>query len=161
MKTAIAASALAPIVVDLVVGCTPVAAFDYFTRDIGRWWPLASHSVGGEHAKDVRFEPHVGGRIVETIEGGTECVWGTVETWQPGERLRFSWHPGREPATAQWVEVTFAPNPTGTRVTLTHGGWERYGERAGDARTNYLSGWAVVVRERYADYCDGGADARA
>ncbi len=37
---------LAPIVVDLVVPCPPDRAFHYFTHDIGRWWPLATHSLG-------------------------------------------------------------------------------------------------------------------
>ncbi len=31
------ADALAPIVVTLVVPCTPLAAFRYFTDDIGQW----------------------------------------------------------------------------------------------------------------------------
>ena len=153
MKTAVAASAFAPIVVDLVVGCTPAAAFRCFTDDIARWWPLASHSVGGADARGVRFEPRVGGRLVESIADGRECTWGTVEAWQPGQRVRFTWHPGRDAATAQWVDVTFAPHPSGTRVTLTHGGWERYGERAAEARTNYVSGWAVVIGEQYARFC--------
>ena len=86
----------------------------------------------------------MGGRLVETIEEGADAVWGTVEDWQPGERVRFSWHPGRDSASAQWVEVTFARNPPGTRVTLTHGGWERLGERAAEARSNYTGGWQFV-----------------
>jgi hypothetical protein len=31
----------------------------------------------------------------------------------PPGRLRFSWHADHEEAMAQWVEVTFAPNPPG------------------------------------------------
>lgn len=153
MNNLAAASLLAPIVVDLVVSCTPVAAFDYFTRDIARWWPLPTHSVGGERAQSVRFEPRVGGRLVETLADGSESTWGTVEAWQPGERVRFSWHPGRDAATAQWVEVAFAANPAGTRVTLTHGGWERLGDEAAETRGNYVPGWQFVFGERFADYC--------
>lgn len=148
-----AASLLAPVVADLVVPCPPGRAFDYFTRDIGRWWPLASHSVGRQDAKDVRFEPHAGGRLVETQADGRACAWGRVEAWHPGERLRFTWHPGRAEATAQWVEVTFALHPDGTRVTLTHGGWERLGERADAARANYVPGWRTVLVEGFGGYC--------
>jgi hypothetical protein len=113
--------------------------------------------VGGEQAVGVRFEPRAGGRIVETVADGRECVWGTIDEWSPGERLRFSWHPGRGPETAQWVEVAFAPNPAGTRVTLTHGGWERLGERAATVRENYVTGWSAVVVARYGPYCAGRA----
>lgn len=144
---------IAPIVVDLVVGCPPQRAFDYFTRDIGRWWPLESHSVGGGQAQDVRFEPRAGGRLVETLRDGAESVWGRVEEWRPGAFVRFSWHPGREAATAQWVEVAFAANPAGTRVTLTHGGWEALGATAAATRSNYVGGWAFVFGERYGGYC--------
>ena len=148
---------ITPIVVALVVPCPPARAFAYFTRDIGRWWPLAVHSVGRERARDVRFEPRVGARIVETLADGTEASWGTVEAWRPGECVRFSWHPGREPATAQWVEVAFAATPGGTRVTLTHGGWERLGAQGAAARDSYTGGWAFVLGERYGDYCAAAA----
>ena len=75
---------LAPIVVDLVVPCPPDRAFHYFTHDIGRWWPLATHSLGEADAADVRFEPREGGRLIETRRDGREHTWGTVTTWQPG-----------------------------------------------------------------------------
>jgi uncharacterized protein YndB with AHSA1/START domain len=153
MQPSAAAAEIAPIVIELVVACPPDRAFDYFTRDVGRWWPLPSHSVGGEKAKDVHFEPRLGGRLVETLRDGAESVWGTIEDWHPGERVRFSWHPGREPATAQWVEVTFARNPAGTRVTLTHGGWERLGVAAAESRGNYVGGWKFVFAERFGGYC--------
>jgi hypothetical protein len=142
-----------PVVAEVVVPCPPDRAFDYFARDIGRWWPLDTHSVGRANARGVRFEPRVGGRLVETLAEGSEAAWGTVETWCPGERLRFSWHPGREPATAQWVEIAFAPHRDGTRVVLTHGGWERLGERAAATREGYVGGWAFVLGERYGGHC--------
>lgn len=147
-----ATGALAPIVVELVVACPPDRAFDYFTRDIGRWWPLDSHSVGLAQSESVRFEPHVGGRLVETLADGSESAWGTVEAWHPGSMLRFTWHPGRESGTAQWVEVTFAGHAAGTRITLTHGGWERLGERAAQARANYVGGWRLVLVDRYGSF---------
>jgi hypothetical protein len=146
-------SALAPVVVDLVVPCPPSRAFDYFTRDIGRWWPLETHSVGRDRAEGVRFEPRVGGRLVETLADGREATWGTVEAWQHAQRLRFSWHPGRDASTAQWVEVTFAANPAGTRVTLQHCGWERLDAKAIETRDHYVGGWAFVLGERFGGYC--------
>jgi hypothetical protein len=145
-------SALAPIVVDIVVPCPPVRAFDYFTRDIARWWPLATHSVGEADAVGVALEPRAEGRIVESLRDGSECVWGVVTCWEPGRRLGFTWHPGRNAADATWVDVTFAANPGGTRVTLTHGGWERRDDGA-KARASYVGGWKFVLGERYRQYC--------
>ncbi|MGI9597336.1 MAG: hypothetical protein ACR2QK_14330, partial [Acidimicrobiales bacterium] len=40
-------------------------AFELFTEGMGRWWPLASHSIGQDSAADVRFEGRIGGRVVE------------------------------------------------------------------------------------------------
>jgi uncharacterized protein YndB with AHSA1/START domain len=141
-----------PIVVTVPLGCPPERAFAYFTRDIARWWPLAKYSVCGDRAADVVFEPRSGGRLFETDRDGNVHVWGHVTEWNPPGRLRFSWHPGHEEAMAQWIEVTFAPNPKGTLVTLTHGGWEALGERAVATRATYAGGWLTVLGSLFADY---------
>lgn len=148
--------ALAPIVVDLDVSCPPDRAFDYFTRDIGRWWPLATHSIGEANAADVHFEPREGGRLLETLLDGRQHTWGTVTSWQPGQRVAFSWHLDREPASAQWVDVRFTANPAGTHVTLTHGGWQRL-PRGAAIRERYTSGWKIVFVEQFGVYCALGA----
>jgi hypothetical protein len=69
-------------------------------------------------------------------------------------RVAFSWHPGREAASAQRVDVAFAPMRGGTRVTLTHDGWAVLGEHAGDTRRNYETGWAFVLGDRYVRHCE-------
>lgn len=147
------AAASAPVELDVVVPCDPARAFDYFTRDIGRWWPLALYSCSEEDAANVAFEPRAGGRLVETARDGTEHPWGTVRAWEPGRRVAFSWHPGRDPAGAHWIEVAFRANPAGTRVTLVHGGWEALGERATVSREAYRNGWPTVFGQRYREYC--------
>ena len=48
--TAAGVATIPPVALDTLVPCSPEAAFDYFTRDIARWWPLAEHSCGGERA---------------------------------------------------------------------------------------------------------------
>lgn len=154
-----AAGTLAPIVLDLVVPCPPERAFDYFTRDLGRWWPLATHSLGEAEALDVRFEPRVGGRLVETLRDGREHTWGSVSAWRPGSKVEFTWHLDRDPATAQWVRVEFAPDPAGTRVTLTHGGWENLPEGGTTMRANYANGWKKVFGELYGSFCRRSEDA--
>lgn len=145
-------AAIAPIVIQVPLGCPPERAFSYFTRDIAKWWPLAKHSVCGDRAADVAFEPRSGGRLFETDGEGNVHIWGRVSEWSPPGRLRFSWHPGHEEATAQWVEVIFAPHPNGTLVTLTHGGWEALGARAAATRATYAGGWPTVIGFLFANY---------
>lgn len=154
MDDATEASARAPIEIDVAVPCPPARAFDYFTCDIGRWWPLARYSCSEDASAGVAFEPHAGGGLIEIAPDGTRHRWGTVTTWAPGERIAFSWHPARDEATAQWVEVTFRSTSAGTRVTLRHGGFERLGERASAAREAYRNGWPSVLGDIYRRYCE-------
>ena len=149
---------LAPIVLKQQVGCPAARAFDYFTRDIARWWPLSEHScnagVADDPPVDVAFEERVGGGLIETTRSGGKHRWGTVTIWEPGVRMAMTWHPGGDPAKAQSLDVTFAPNAGGTLVTLTHGGWDATRPGAVDVRKSYAGGWPVVFGKLYAGYCE-------
>jgi uncharacterized protein YndB with AHSA1/START domain len=130
----------------ITVPWTPEASFRRFTDEIATWWPLRTHSVGGEEAQTVVLEGRVGGRIVEKGRAGEEKVWGTVTAWDPPRRVAFTWHPGQSPETSQDVEVTFTPEAGGTRLDLTHTNWERLGKMARAARRGYPIGWSYVLR---------------
>lgn len=136
---------LPPVVRTVTVPWTVEAAFRRFTTDLATWWPLRTHSVGQAKTDTVVFEARTGGRVIERLKDGTECDWGTVVAWEPPRRVAFTWHPGRAPAEAGDVEVRFEPEGAGTRVTLTHGGWERLGRKARVARRGYHFGWAYVL----------------
>ena len=140
----------APIVIEIELGGTPQAAFDSFVSGFGDWWPVLSHSLSRDGETSCAFEPQTGGQIVEMAPDGARHLWGSVTGVEPGRRVCFTWHPGREPDTAQWVEVVFAEAPSGCRVTLTHGGWERLGEIAPLLRQEYVPGWQYVLRECFA-----------
>ena len=71
----------------ITVKAPPERAFARFTREIARWCPLHSHSVGEADAESVVMEERVGGRIVERTRGGAEFVWGTIDTWELADRL--------------------------------------------------------------------------
>ena len=88
----------------------------------------------------------------ECAPDGSKYVWGEVLAFERGRRIRFSWHPGREPASAQWIEVTFVAAAGGSRVTLTHGGWEALGEIGPLLRQEYVPGWRLVFGQRFADF---------
>lgn len=137
---------LPPVRSEIRVSWSPAESFQRFTSDIGRWWPTASHSVGGKASTGVTLQPGVGGEIVESIRGGREAHWGTITEWDPPTGLAFTWHPGRAPSTGTRVALRFVPDGTGTRVELTHSGWEALGSLATTARRGYPIGWAYVLR---------------
>ena len=143
------------------VRATPERAFQAFTAEMARWWPLATHSVAQAKAKSCAIEPWVGGRVFETDQAGNTHVWGQVTRWQPPLGVKaggfaMTWHPGRGPESAQRVAVNFAAAPAGTKVTLIHDGWEVLAERAEGARANYDQGWAKVLGQDFKPYADRG-----
>ncbi len=123
------------------------AAFEFFTRDIGSWWPVDTHHARGQVIAVV-FEGRVGGRIYERCADGETAEWGEVLRWEPPTRVAFTWLPTRSRgAAATEVDVRFiAEGPATTRVELEHRGWERLGDRAEEIRTSYLNGWPGVMR---------------
>lgn len=134
-----------PVVRSVAVPWDQAAAFRRFTAEIHAWWPLRTHSLGGEAAERCAIEPRVGGRFFERDRDGTEHTWGTVTLWDPPHRVGFTFHPSRPPETAGDVEVRFETRGGGTLVTLTHGGWERLGPRARLGRHGYNLGWNYIV----------------
>lgn len=144
-------TSIAPVVKTIIVACSPEEAFQYFTADFSKWWPLATHSVVAyasefkDKPAEVIFEPRLGGRIFERARSGEEYTWGTVLEWQPPARAVFSFHPGRDQKEAQTVEVAFSPVAEGARVVLTHSGWEKLGVNARKTRDSYEQGWVSVV----------------
>jgi hypothetical protein len=130
----------------LTVRWAPQAAFRRFTDGFGDWWPLRTHSVGGRKALSCVLEGRVGGHIYELDADGSRHEWGRVTLWDPPRQVDFTWHPSRPADTAQVVSVRFDPLAgEGTRVTLTHSGWEHWGERADIARDGYGLGWEPVL----------------
>jgi uncharacterized protein YndB with AHSA1/START domain len=144
-------TALAPVVRAVHVRKPADEAFRIFTERIGEWWPLQRFGLYAAATAGVRF---VDGRVVERSTTGEEGVWAEVTDWDPPRRLALSWHPGTDPAVATVVEVDFEPDEDGTRVVLTHSGWEVLGERAEAGRAGYAGGWRSVVAG-FADLATG------
>jgi hypothetical protein len=136
---------LAPIKKSIAVSIPVEEAFRLFTEEIHTWWPLASHSVGEERAESCVLEGKPGGRFYEVMDDGSEADWGVVLVWEPPRRFVTTWHPGRERATAQKLEVVFTAEGEGTRLELIHSNWELLGERADETRQGYVKGWDYVL----------------
>lgn len=60
----IAQFSVPPLVKRVSVRAAPVRAFEFFTSDFARWWPLAQFHTGPDPI-DCGIEPHVGGRVFE------------------------------------------------------------------------------------------------
>ncbi len=147
-----AGSGLEPIVLSIDLDTTPTEAYLRFSEGFGEWWPVLTHSLSRDARTCCALEARPGGRVFEVAPDGTEHPWGEVSTATPGSWFGFSWHPGREADSAQWITVTFEPHGQGCRATLTHGGWEALGEIAPILRREYVPGWRLVFGELFAGY---------
>ena len=116
-----------PIRQSVHVDCAIEDAFRLFTEGFAEWWPLASCSVSGDEAERCDIEPWVGGKVLERTRSGEEHEWGNVTVWDPPERVEFTWHPAAPSDDDQTVTVDFRVEADGTRVTLTHRGWQWVG----------------------------------
>ena len=140
-----------PLVKSVTVELNARDAFRLFTRDMGTWWPLDTHSIASDtydgrvEATDLVFEERVGGRILEVMSDGARESWGKVLAWEPPRRVVFSWRPSLEDVPHTEVDVTFTEIGDRTEVRLEHRGWERLGSSADSKRAGYDSGWPVVL----------------
>jgi len=141
-----------PVVVSVDLPVPPATAYAAFVARFADWWPGATHSLSRDAATRCRLDATPGGVVEERGPDGSCHRWGTVESVEPGRRLRFTWHPGREPESAQWVDVEFLASGAGTRVTLTHGGWDALGEIAPILRREYQGGWQHLLEAVYSEF---------
>lgn len=127
-------------------------AFQLFTEEIASWWPLATHSVGGEKSKGVSLGTSVGDELIEVLEDGTSSVWGTVLRCDPPKSIAMTWHAGRPAEQATLLKLTFTANAGGTVVELVHSGFEVW-EDAEQNAADYRDGWDTVLG-RYVSHAD-------
>ena len=130
--------------VTVYVDVDQATAFDVFTNEIDSWYKRGPHTLyDASRAQAVRFEPYVGGRLMEVwdCDTGEGREMGRVEVWEPGERIQFVDSRGTE------VIVEFVPSGAQTRVTLVHRGLERLiRSRGRAAREVRLAAADAVVR---------------
>jgi len=150
----------APVRKSLFVRCRPARAFEVFTAGMGGWW-LKTHSLTKSGQAGVTIEPRAGGRWYETGRDGETCDWGRVEAWEPPHRVLLIWTLNADfttdPPVPTEVEVTFAAEGEGTRVTLEHRGLEAHGARGEETRgvLDSGNGWGGLL----AAFAGAAADA--
>jgi len=146
----------APVIKSITVPCSQQIAFDTFSRDMNAWWPKDKNSVsamGGKVAREVRLDARQGGEITEVMHDGTETLWGSVTDFSPHSKLSLAWHIGKTASEASTVDVAFEAAGDMTTVTLTHHGWEVFGDDAAAMREGYNNGWVHVFETCFAAAC--------
>jgi hypothetical protein len=119
------------VTVSTVVEVEPDDAFEIFTQETDLWWGKGPRFRPLSHPQGhMVFEPRVGGRLLEQVEGDAEPAFelGRVDVWDPPSRLVFRMR-GRDFGTDEWsvVEIRFEPVDAGTSVTLENRGFAALG----------------------------------
>jgi len=135
---------MTPILKTTHVPLSPTEAFDLFMAQLNDWWPKDRHTNFGP---DTQFEidARKNGTITEIAPDGTRRIWGRIIGWEPDEYMAFSWFPDGDEDAATIVAVSFTATADGTRLTLTHGGFEILGPMADAVSTSYLIGWDLTL----------------
>ena len=82
-----------------------------------------------------------------------------MTAYDPPDRLAFSWIVGLSADKAQQVDVRFIAENGGTRVELTHSGWEKLGDEAAGLHERYAQGWGTLVERFFAEYANSATSA--
>ena len=125
--------------VPIHVDVDPDTAFAVFTEEIDAWYQRGPHNFADPgRAVGIRFEPFVGGRLIEVHdrETGEGLTMARIDVWEPGKRLVFVDHRETE------ADVTFEASDGGTRVTLEHRGLERLAPQQAEQHATF--GWRLV-----------------
>ena len=67
---------------------------------------------------------------------------------------RFPGSSDYPPEQEQLVEIRFTAEDRGTKVELTHSGWEKLGDAAASLCERYDHGWGTVFERHFVDYAN-------
>lgn len=139
---------------DYLIALVQTAARPLFRRTLWmnasskQLWPFLNTEAGMRQwwGGEMRYEPEVGGRVRFVGHGAN--ITGRVVELVPEKRLAFTFaveSPGwaevfTEPTV---ITIDLVPDKAGTRVTLTHSGWENVrGELFQRIFEDFQRGWA-------------------
>lgn len=119
-------SAADAVTVAIEVDVEPTVAFDVFTRELDAWWGHGPRfRFVAPYGGTLTLEPGVGGRLLHVAAPDVSFVVGHVELWEPPRRLTLTWRlTNFTPEQQTRVDVRFDAAGGGTRVSVTHSGWD-------------------------------------
>jgi hypothetical protein len=128
----------------LLVRAPVMLAFDYFTKDIDRWWPMSAPSAV------CGLERRPGGRIYEIGADDRMHLWGHITQWQPPLYFQLAWTRDQTDHASTEVQIDFSSNGSDrTRVEFSHRGWTSDQMKQYIDYRNY---WDTVLINGYQDY---------
>lgn len=139
------ANNLDPVVKTRVVALDPEGAFRLFTEQMDAWWPMTTHSVGGDPGASIEFGTAAGQAVTEITPAGVRHRWAKLLQLDAPRRVVLAWHPGGDASRATQLDVRFADSSDGTQLRLHHSGWERLGDQGPTQRREYHLGWDLVL----------------
>ena len=135
----------------VLVDFAPAEAFELFTARIASWWPVGTHSYGGDAVKDVVLEPRSAAASTRSPTRASR-TGRRVLAWEPPHRLLLDWQIGEARGTE--VEVRFSPEgPARASSSSTAAS-----SAARSARARYDSGWDVVLAPSSSGALDADVD---
>ncbi len=137
------AEPLGPIRHELVVAGTPEKAFERFTARYGEWWD-AQYTPEPDTYEGMSVSPQVGGTVALRHRDSPPYSIGVVTVWEPGEHFAQTFTLAIDPGHPTTLDVRFADDPDGCRVTFEHGGWD-----AGNAHSRARFGDWPHLLDRY------------
>ncbi len=126
----------------VVLPLDPPAAFDLFTQRIAEWWP-ADRRHTGDPASEIFLLRS--GRFFERGRDGHEVDLGRVRSWDLPNRIVLDFFIATGPDRPTAVEITFAAQDGGTRVTVTHRPTPESEGLWADRAPRYAGSWEVVL----------------
>jgi hypothetical protein len=108
---------MTPVERSVLLACPPERAFVLFTEHASAWWPPDRRHLG-DPASVIRIE--AAGRFFERATDGREVELGRVRAFEAPRRLLLDFYVATGPEHPTEVEVLFASEGEGTRVTVEH-----------------------------------------
>jgi len=143
---------LPDIVATVDIDAPPDIVWPYLVEEehVPRWLGCLEYRKEAGHVFYMQPDPEK--RAAASTEGATHCA---IQRLEPPGRFVFSWYLPGTPETT--VEIALAARQGGTRVTLTHTGWDQFEAAHVEAIHQALAGgWRESVLPNLKDVVKEG-----